>query len=104
MGFFKKLGGLFSSSGKPDDMVMWVSVKCQRCGEIISTRIDLRNELSVEFEGDGPPTYFCRKEVMGDKGLCFQRIEIELTFDAKRNLLQREINGGSFVDTATPTS
>ena len=104
MGFFKKLGGLFSSSGKPDDMVMWVSVKCQRCGEIISTRIDLRNELSVEFEGDGPPTYFCRKEVMGDKGLCFQRIQIELTFDAKRNLIQREISGGSFVDKAPPAS
>lgn len=98
MGFLKKLGELFRGSGKPGEMVMWVTVKCHRCGEIIQTRIDLRNELSAQYDEGGQTTYFCRKELMSDKGLCFQRIEIELTFDANRRLLQREIHGGSYVD------
>ena len=78
MGFFKKLSDFFSASGKPGEMVMWVSVKCHRCGDIIQARIDLRNELSVQYQDGGQTTYFCRKELMSDKGLCFQRIEIEL--------------------------
>lgn len=98
MGFLKKLGELFGGSGKPGEMATWVTVKCHRCGEIIQARIDLRNELSAQYDEDGQTTYFCRKELMGDNGLCFQRIEIELTFDANRRLLQREIRGGSFVD------
>jgi hypothetical protein len=30
--------------------------------------------------------------------LCFQRIEVELTFDENRKLVDRQIQGGVFVD------
>lgn len=98
MSILKKLGEIFGASGKPDEKVMWVSVKCHRCGEIIQGRVDLRNELSAQYEEDGRTTYFCRKELMSDTGRCFQRIEVELTFDANRRLQQRQVRGGSFVD------
>ena len=99
MGFFKRLSQIFSASGKPEPAVLWMAVKCHRCGEIIRTRVDLRNDLSIQYEPSGPTTYFCRKIVMSDSGNCFQRIEVELTFDANRRLQQKEITGGMFVET-----
>jgi len=102
MGLFKKLSDLFSApEGRPekrDEASYWVAVRCSRCGETLRTRVNLHNDLSIEYgEGGGETTYFCRKTLIGDK-LCFQRVEVELTFDAKRQLIDRQISGGEFVD------
>ena len=95
MSFFKKLTGLFASkSGAP---VEWIEVKCNRCGEVIRARVNLYNDLSLEYDESGKGFYFCRKVLMGEKQ-CFQRIEVELTYDANRKLLNREVSGGQFVD------
>ncbi len=78
---------------------MWVAVKCNRCGEVTRARINLRNDLSLEYdEASGSPTYFCRKVLMGEGGRCFQRMEVELTFDANRNVVNRDVSGGQFVE------
>jgi hypothetical protein len=37
---------------------------------------------------------------MSESGLCFQRIEVELIFNAKRQLLNREIRSGVFIEGA----
>jgi hypothetical protein len=72
-------------------------VRCQRCGEVLKARIDLRNELSIEYDGDGRPAgYSCRKVLIGS-GRCFQAIEVILRFDAQRRLVSREVSGGEFV-------
>jgi hypothetical protein len=90
---------MFSGSGKADSDAIWVAVKCKRCGEVTRARIDLRNDLSIEYdEAGGLPTYFCRKVLMGEAGRCFQRMEVELTFDANRNVVNREVSGGQFID------
>jgi len=73
-----------------------VVVKCNRCGEVIRARVNLYHDLSMEFDETGKPIYFCRKVLIGEKH-CFQRIEVELTYDANRRLLRKEINGGQFV-------
>jgi hypothetical protein len=98
MSFFKRLSDIFSGPGKPDDSSYWVTVKCDRCGEVIRTRVDLRNDLSINY-GDKPEdtTYFCRKVLMGSQH-CYQQIEVELTFDSRHKLGQREIRGGKFVE------
>jgi hypothetical protein len=99
MGMFKKLSSLFAGAGKADSDAFWIAVKCNRCGEVTQTRIDLRNDLSIEYdEAGGLPTYFCRKVLMGEAGHCFQRMEVELTFDANRNLVSREVSGGQFIE------
>jgi len=77
MGLFKKLSDLFSApEGRPekrDEASYWVAVRCSRCGETLRTRVNLHNDLSIEYgEGGGETTYFCRKTLIGDK-LCFQR-------------------------------
>ena len=76
---------------------MWVSVKCNRCGEVIQSRINLYNDLSLEYGEDGGTSYICRKLLIGE-GRCFQRVEIELTFDDKRNLVNHTVTGGVFVE------
>ena len=98
MGFFKKFSNLVSSPDKQrEDSGYWVTVRCDRCGEIIRARIDLHNDLSINYGDKGKVTYFSRKVLTGEKR-CFQRVEIEMTFNKKRSLVNRQISGGQFVD------
>ncbi len=71
------------------------NVTCNRCGETIEGRVNLSNDLSVDYENDN--VYYVRKVVMGN-GHCFQRIEVELKFNAARELLEQKIEGGKFVE------
>jgi hypothetical protein len=91
MNFLKGLFGSFS--GEPAALFYDLAVKCNRCGEIIHTQINLNNDLSVEYGDDGSQTYICRKVLMG-KGRCFQQIEVSLVFDAQKKLLSSEMTGG----------
>jgi len=93
MGFLKKL---FSGGDtKPEKRYYVFQVKCNRCGEVIEGRVDLDNDLSQDYEGNN--VYFGRKVVMGS-GYCFQQIEVELTFDSSRQLLEQKVTGGQFVN------
>jgi hypothetical protein len=75
-----------------------VTVKCGRCGEILTARINLANDLSVEYGPTGTPqSYTCRKVLQGG-GRCFQTVEVLLTFDSRRSLRDKEIHGGTFVE------
>lgn len=92
---FKKLSSLFSSKRDPHGHDVYVV--CDRCGEKLKTRINKANDLSIQYgDRQGKDTYFCRKVLIGD-GPCFQRIEVELTFDQNKNLIERKITGGSFI-------
>ena len=72
-------------------------VRCNRCGERLAARVNMRNDLSIAYDdSSGRDHYFCRKVVMGS-GMCFQKIEIDLIFDTKRNLQDRKISGGKFI-------
>lgn len=99
MSFFKRLGKIFSGPQRMDDPSFWFTVQCLRCGEKIRGRVDMRNDLSQQYDEAGDKThYYTRKVVMGSSNLCFQQIEVELTFDENRKLDSRQIQGGSFVD------
>jgi hypothetical protein len=98
MGFLKKLSSFFAAPARSsNDNSYWITVQCNRCGEQIRARVDLLNDLSPEYGESGEMTYLCRKVLMGEK-LCFQQIEVTLTFDANRKVLDRQITGGKFVD------
>jgi hypothetical protein len=99
MSIISKIISLLSGAGKADSAALWIAVKCNRCSQVTRARIDVRNDLSIEYDdAGGLPTYFCRKILLGESGLCFQRMEVELTFDANRNLISREVSGGQFVE------
>ena len=91
----KLFKNLFKSPNSDRDY--WVYVRCDKCGEVIKARIDLFNHLSIQYgEGNQPSTYFCRKVVIGGKR-CYQQIEVLMTFDMNRKLLDQQITGGKFV-------
>ena len=96
MSFLKKLGSLFSPP-TGDSRILWLYVKCDKCGEILKGRVDLHNDLSIQYAESGSGTsYFCRKVFVGSNR-CYRPIEVELTFDGKRKLMNQEIKGGEFV-------
>ena len=72
------------------------TVKCKRCGETITGRIDLDNDLSVEYEAGGD-VFYARKVLMGENK-CFQRVEVKIKFNAERQVVEKEIIGGDFVE------
>lgn len=94
MGFLKKL---FSGTPAKRDKRYYVfQIKCNRCGEIIEGRVDLDNDLSVEFEEDRE-VFHVRKGLIGNNR-CFQQMEVELKFDSERQLIEQRVTGGEFVE------
>ena len=93
MNFFKKI---FTTPSRPASNFYSFAVKCDRCGEVIEGRVNINNDLSVEYEGSRN-VYFVRKVLMGN-GLCFQQIEVELKFSEPRKLLEKHASGGQFVE------
>lgn len=92
MGFLKKLFN--PPLPKPEKHFYAFQVKCKRCSETIEGRVDLDNDLSLNDEGNG---YLVRKGLIGSNR-CFQQIEVELNFDSSRQLQEKTISGGMFVE------
>ena len=93
MSFLKKLGSLFSTPAG-DNRSLWLYVKCDKCGEILKGRVDLYNDLSIQYEDSGrKSSYYCRKVFVGSNR-CYQPIEVELNFNKSRQLSGEEIRGG----------
>ena len=94
MGFLKRLLG--GGTTRPEKRFYVFDVKCNRCGEIIEGRVDLDNDLSLDYEGDST-VYFVRKGLVGENR-CFQQIEVEMKFTPNRTLIEQKAQGGQFVD------
>ncbi len=97
MSIFKRISEYFRSPSSADNASYRVFVRCNNCGEPLKTRRDLDHDLSVDYDGPGGQSYFNKKTMVGDTG-CFQRIDIELWFKQKRQLVNREISGGNFIE------
>jgi hypothetical protein len=97
--FFKSFSRFFAGPARGSSgHSYWLTVQCNRCGEVIRAQVNLNNDLSVEYDDKGNVTsYFCRKVVIG-KQRCYQPIEVALTFDAHRKLVERKITDGKFVE------
>ena len=94
MGFLKKIFG--GVTAKPEKRYYTFHVKCNRCGEVIEGRVDLDNDLSLDYEGDST-VYFVRKGLVGNNR-CFQQIEVEMRFTPARTLIEQDVTGGQFIN------
>jgi hypothetical protein len=92
MGFLDKLKSLFSSQAGQDPMALWLYVKCKRCGTPVAVRVNLRNDPSLDEDGNG---YILRKEIMDDK--CFALMRAEISFDLQRKIVDKTIEKGEFI-------
>jgi hypothetical protein len=97
MSLFKKISDYFTSPSSADEASYWVYVRCNKCNEPLKVRVNLHHDLSVDYDGPKGQSYFSRKTIVGRTG-CFQRIEIELIFNQKRKLTNREVAGGTYID------
>jgi len=92
MGLLNQLKSLFSSSAAGDPNALILYVKCMRCGTPLAVRVDLRNELSADYEsGD----YILHKEMMDSQ--CFALMHAEIRFDAGRKIAERKVHKGEFI-------
>jgi hypothetical protein len=105
MSLFDKLRAALSGGGSPADSgkdQLQFAVRCRRCGEVLTGKVNLQNDLSQDYERD---VYFVRKLVSGSgANRCFEQIEVQFTFDASKHLVEREVAGGVFVDPPTVSS
>ena len=97
MSLLDKLRALTSATGNPVPQdIMAVQVRCLRCGETLAGRINLRNDLSIDYDAGG---YTVRKLLSGSgANRCFQTVELRMRFDQSRNVIDREITGGVFLE------
>lgn len=95
MGFLDNLKSLFSTSNA-DLNALWLYVKCKQCGTPLAVRVDLRNELSPDYENSG---YLLSKEMMDNK--CFTLMRAEIRFDASRKIVEQKIDQGEFITKET---
>lgn len=93
MSFLKNLFGRKSASPKKhvDERGMYFHVECQKCSRVLRVRIDKTYDINREENG-----YTWRKTLVCDK--CFQKMETEMLFDGKYNVVAQEIHGGKYVE------
>ncbi len=90
MSFLKKLFGSSASRAEDRDGIYFY-IRSDRTGEVIRLRLHRYNDLS-----DEGGSFYVRKIVVGQSS--FDRIETQLFFDKRRQLINSEIDGGELVD------
>ncbi|NPV46193.1 MAG: hypothetical protein HPY69_04515 [Armatimonadetes bacterium] len=91
----------------PSSPALQIVVRCSHCGEVIRTRVEKAYELEAEYETSNghraheheeprPTGYTLHKEMLGAR--CQQLINVTMHFDANRCILQRQIEGGEFLE------
>ena len=97
MSFLKEIASALSPKGAKEGEVLWVYVRCDKCGETIRTRLDLRHDLTPNYSDGGRVASYSSRKVLIGSQRCFEPIEVKLTFDVQRRVSSREINGGQFI-------
>ena len=98
MSFLKKIASAIIGGGNTETgNVHWEYVRCSRCKEQIAVRVDLRNELTPQYDSS-EGVYYVRKGIVGGgETRCYRTIEVELYFNSDRQLVSRYITGGEFI-------
>lgn len=97
MRWLRRFFSLIFRSRQPSDTALWLYVRCSRCGEAIQVRVDRRYDLASEWRdpGESGPAYTMHKDIVGDG--CFQRMSVDVGFDASFNVVEQRIRGGEFL-------
>ena len=85
---------------------LMVTVRCDRCGEQITTRVEKAHALQEQYalESGDPEAepevsgYLLEKEILGSH--CQNLIHLTMRFDCARRPLDHELQGGTLVEIA----
>jgi len=96
MHWFQRLMSWFRAR-QAADTALWLYVRCNRCGEALQVRVDRRYDLANEWRDPGEPgaAYRMHKDIVGER--CFQRISVDVGFDASFTIVEQRIRGGAFL-------
>ncbi|MFB3897564.1 MAG: hypothetical protein ACE14V_14810 [bacterium] len=75
---------------------IWITIQCAHCGERLRIRINPSADLVPESGETPGSVYTLHKEAMDTK--CYRIIKIYLEFDANRNIIMQDIQGGRFIN------
>jgi hypothetical protein len=92
MRIFDRVKPMFASPSGGDANVLWLYVRCARCGTPVAVRVDLRNEPSIDYENGG---YILHKEIMDSR--CFTLMRALVRFDDKHRVIERTIDKGALI-------
>lgn len=95
MDFLRRLLGAQPRATSSDN-ALHLYVRCARCGAPVHVRVNLLNDLAIEYDdNENVEGYHLRKEIMDSR--CFRLIYASLRFDRNRRELERSIEGGEFI-------
>ncbi len=94
MSILNRIRSAFAKTGS-DPNVLWLYVRCARCGAPLAVRVDLRNELSADYERGG---YVLYKEMMDNK--CFTLMRAVVQFDQAHNMIGQTVDKGEVITRA----
>lgn len=90
----------------PSSPALRLAVRCQRCGEIVRTRVEKAYEVEAEYDTNGhgedeheeprPSGFTLHKDLLGSQ--CQNLIHVVMHFDAHRYCTQRSAEGGEIVE------
>ncbi|MFN0072334.1 MAG: hypothetical protein ACKVVP_12695 [Chloroflexota bacterium] len=102
MSLWDRLRGLFtaSSDDRDDDddgEAFYLYIACDRCNDLVSVRVNRRNDLSQEFNPStgAVSSYRYQKGIVDQR--CFRPIHVSITFDSSQREEMRDIAGGHFI-------
>lgn len=80
------------ASNSTDPNAWWLYVQCSKCDAPLAIRIDLRNDISIDYETN---SRYLRKEIMDST--CFQLMYAEVHFDDSGKVTDQTIERGKFL-------
>lgn len=93
--WFRRLLGKGGGREQEAPEVVLIDVRCGRCQEIISVRVDPRYELRQEIEA-GRQVRVLDKDVLGTG--CFALLHVHAVLSQDLALLEHDVAGGELVD------
>jgi hypothetical protein len=95
MTIFKKFFSKIEEKFEEEDII-YLYIKCDRCGENIKVRITKSTDLLYNYnEPIGEVKYTLRKEILGSK--CPNLIYAFAKFDKNKNMLNLDVKGGTSI-------
>ncbi len=94
MRWVKRLFARPVTAGGGDDQGLRLEVRCARCGEHITVRVDTQYELRQDVE-DGQEVRVLDKDLLGTR--CFALLHVHAVLAPDLTVRSHEVSGGEFV-------
>ena len=87
MSFLARLFGRSAPSGAAG--VLWLFVRCERCGEKIRVRLNRNTDALAEYDESGRTTHYrLRKEILGNR--CPNLMAVDMRLDGSGRVLDQQ--------------